>query len=275
MRICQPEMTEQNTGNCAIVVSSVDHFSDLWPPFFQLLFRHWQNPEYPIWLISTRQYYNDPRVESFRTKTDFHWGTNLLKALDEIRSKYIIYLQDDYLLNGTVKAEKLESAVKWLGQCDGNYLDLFATDKIYEETGHDDYGRLTIENKWLVDLQAAIWKVDTLRMQVKHGWNPWGAECALNQNAKELNGEGYYRFTDRCRDVFPYIQGVKGGFWLKEAVDCCREQGIRIDLSYRPSPTAGQSVSRKLWRSFIKRRMAFQRLGRVMFPPPEAVEPQS
>jgi len=267
-------MAEKKTEKCAIVISSVDHFSDLWPPFFQLLFRHWEKPGYPVWLISTQQYYNDPRVNTFRTKTDLHWGTNLLNALEEINADYIIYLQDDYLFNGAVDTEKLESAVRWLEQRKGHYLDLFPSKKIYEGTDHQDYGRLTTENHWLADLQAAIWKVDTLRAQVKHGWNPWGAECALNRNAKELNGEGYYRLTEYCRTSFPYIQGVKGGFWLKEAVDCCREQNIQIDLNYRPSPPVGQSFARKMWRSIIKRRMAFQRWRRAICPPPEAVEPQ-
>ena len=93
-------MAEKKTTRYAIVISSVDHFSDLWPPFFQLLFRHWEKPGYPVWLISTQQYYNDPRVNTFRTKNDLHWGTNLLNALEEINADYIIYLQDDYLFNG-------------------------------------------------------------------------------------------------------------------------------------------------------------------------------
>ena len=102
--------------NCAVVVSSFDGFVDLWHPFFTLLFRHWPDCPFPIYLISNTKEYFDPRVTTINIGEDKQWASNLLIALEQISAKYILYMQDDYFLQSKVDTGYLQKLVEYAKQ---------------------------------------------------------------------------------------------------------------------------------------------------------------
>ena len=238
-------------------MSSVDHFSDLWPLFFHFLFKHWETIPYPIYLISNYRSYKDPRVKTIKLGADAHWGSNLRNALKDIQADYIIYCQDDYLMSAPVKEDELNAALDRFVENDGYYLNLNAHKNYDGEAVSNNVGPLNLDNQWVIDLNAAVWKTSLLNEIVQDGWTPWDAESAFNRYAKGLDAKGAYTLTTDT--IFPYIQAVKGGFWMDEAVQFCLSHSVTPDLTYRPSPPAGNNFFKKSWRSLLKRRMAVRR----------------
>src|SRR3989344_5493514 len=90
---------------CTVVASSFDGNEDLWKPFFTFFFRYWPDCPYPVYLISNFKRFDHSRVTTLTVGTDRKWASNLLMALDQIPSAYIVYLQDDYFLT-----EKIDTA---------------------------------------------------------------------------------------------------------------------------------------------------------------------
>ena len=95
-----------------IIVSSYDKYANLWPTFFDLLFKNWPslntyNKDVPIILISNTKSYHDPRVTVVKSPYEKGWVGNMNDALKQVKTKYILYLQDDYFINDIVLEDKI------------------------------------------------------------------------------------------------------------------------------------------------------------------------
>ena len=248
---------------CPIVVSSCDKYSDIWPQFFYFLFSKSDllTHKVPVYLITQKKEFHHPRVISFMTGVDHGWAVNLKKCLTVIDSDYFIYLQDDFLLKNPLQYQTLDFLVKSLKEKKGKYLSL-TYDPLYQpedsSSQQDDIAPLSLENIWWVlGLEAAIWHAQSLEQLIEDSWNPWQAESGLKKKAREAPHE-YYIMTHSQKFHLEYIQAIKGGFWLKDAVDFCRKENIPIDLKTRPCPPWGETFFKKLYRSFLKRIMTLR-----------------
>lgn len=95
-----------------IVVSSYDKYANLWPTFFELLFKNWPslntyNKDVPIILVSNTKSFNSPRVTTILSPYSRGWSGNINDALKKIKTKYVLYLQDDYFINDIVLEDKI------------------------------------------------------------------------------------------------------------------------------------------------------------------------
>ena len=247
---------------CPIVVSSCDKYSDIWSPFFYLLFSKSDllTSKVPIYLISQKKKFHHPRVISFMTEVDHGWAVNLKKCLSVIDSDYFIYLQDDFLLKNPLQYQTLDFLVTSLREKKGKYLSL-TYDKLYQAdpiSQKDDIAPLSLEKiMWVLGLEAAIWHAQSLEQLIEDSWNPWQAESGLKKKAREAPHE-YYIMTHCQKFHLEYIQAIKGGFWLKDAVKFCQKENIPIDLKTRPCPPWGETFFKKLYRSFLKRIMTLK-----------------
>ena len=94
-----------------VFVSSCDAYRDLWPVMFHFLFRHWPDVPQPVYLVANYHSFADPRVETIRVGRDRHWSDNTRAALEKVPCPFLLYLQDDYLLNGPVQSDLLQQVV--------------------------------------------------------------------------------------------------------------------------------------------------------------------
>jgi len=107
-----------------LIVSSCDKYSDLWPIFFNFLFKYWPEIAGNVYLVSNYSKYPDNRVKTIAVGEDRAWGMNMLKALSEIPYEQFIYFQDDYLLSQRVEQDRLCKTLKEFKRLEANYLSL-------------------------------------------------------------------------------------------------------------------------------------------------------
>src|SRR5262249_49133230 len=100
-------MTSTNQGSAEVsaVVASHDGFADIWPGFFDLLFRFWPDLPYPLYLISNHLTFHDSRVNPLRVGDDISWSDTLARGLARISSRYVLLVLDDFFLTGLVDTE--------------------------------------------------------------------------------------------------------------------------------------------------------------------------
>jgi hypothetical protein len=249
-----------------VLISSCDAFSDLWPICFHFFFRFFPDAPIPVFLVANFDEFKDFRVRSLKTGRDRHWGTNLRHALRAMEAPYILYLQDDYLINGHVDRTEIDGLVSLLHAENGTFISLQQHPLPGKHLSHNHLVRLTSDTFRYVNLQAGIWNRERLLGMVVKGHNPWQGEVHFKNQLRQ-HPEGYFCHTMESREVFPYLEAVKGGFWMRQAVDYCLQNGIKPDLFTRPCPPWGDEWYRKLYRSWLKRRQEFNRIIRAMKAP--------
>jgi len=219
----------------AVVVSSCDGYSDLWPPFFFFFFQYWGNCPYPTFLVANRKRYNDPRVSTILVGEDLDWSSNLRRALLEIRLPYVLLLLDDYFLKGPVNSQRIHELFLYMKRKGAGCLRLFPSpgpDTPCQD--NSEVGEILIGARYRVSLQAAIWKKEILLELLREGESPWELEIKGSRRADTI--EAPFLSVSR-REPWPLLYlctAVVRGKWNREAVRYCRQAGINIDLTRRP-----------------------------------------
>lgn len=244
-----------------ILVSSCDHYADLWPAFFYLLFKYWPDCPLPVYLSANCKAYQDSRVVTLSSPKDKGWAGNLRDSLSQIEVDHIVYLQEDYLFHAPVHSEEIAELCNLLGRKRGAMLQL----KPRAQGSHDEQADSPLEVahfakscEWMATLQAALWNRNRLHDILDAEWNPWQAESGINLHAKQV-GSGFYGLRKGQEGVFPYTEAVKGGYWLPGGARLCRDEGIPLDLKFRPCLPTGRSLVHKIYRSIVKRKTELYR----------------
>ena len=246
---------------CPLVVSSCDAYSDIWEIFFTQLFKYWPEIEGHVYLLSNHKKYEDPRVHSICTGQDLDWGSNMLVALPQIPADYLIYFQDDYLLDRKVDVDFLCSWIEKFINGEGNYLSLRHT-KINPAGSVNMIAGPNETYPTFADFQAGAWKKEMLKQLADLKLNVWSTESEIRK-LRHTNIGGFYYMTNSA-SLVSYIEGVKGKFWMPKAVEFCKKEGLSPNLAYRPCPPQGQDLRSKLIRSYHKRRLQFVHWLRVL-----------
>lgn len=246
----------------AVVVSSCDAYRDLWPYFFYFYFRHAPTLPRPVYLISNFTRFADERVQTILTGPDRHWGDSLAYGLAQIPTEWVLYLQDDYLLSTVVDADRVQDGLTRLQALEGHFLSMLHR-RNDGPAAKDEAFRVIPRDNFFADLQAAVWRRETLLRVVCPHPSPWKGESAIRALARAEEVPGYY-----CQPVGPppllaYVEAVRGKFWRPEGLKFLAAHGIIPNLRFRPFPGLGQSWWGKGRRSWHKRRMAWREAARA------------
>jgi hypothetical protein len=235
----------------AVIVSSFDSYQDLWEPFFTLFFRYWPDCPFPVYLIANRQRYPDRRVTTLLLGEDRNWATNMRAALAMIPQPYLIYMQEDYLLERPVDTGRILRLADYMQQRRAACL------RLYPSPGPDrpcadnlEVGEIDRLAPYRVCLQAALWDRQALESLLVDGESAWNMEGRGSIRSRSL-AQPFLSVrrdprTGRISDpALPYFcTGVIRGRWVRGAVALCAREGIAIDRARR----AVETPSQELWR---------------------------
>ena len=228
-----------------IFVNTSDNFEDCWIPFFLLFQRYWPNCPFPIVLNTETKEFRFDSLDIHCSKVAvgetrrLTWSECLARGLDAIETPYILYLQEDYFLEGPVREDLINT---FLAEMRAGRADVI---RLMECGGagpwHPSQNPLLWEvdrhAKYRISLQAGLWRKSTLRSHVRLHESPWqleafGSARAWRKNEKVLcvNRD---RFSKPDSEIFPYqATGVVSGQWEREIVEpLFARHGIDMDFS--------------------------------------------
>ena len=235
----------------SIVIASCDKYSGLWSPFFTLLFKNWptlsksnnKSPnKIPIFLIANKKEFYDPIVKNILFPNEISWSDNMLGALSQVKTKYILYLQEDYFLTAPVNEELLEQMLDYVKANNAAYLEIAAFNNSAQQVkpliiGKDsiNLAEFSKHSPYRTSLQAGIWDKEVLSWLIKSG------ETAVEfEQISSKRSEGMQRlFLAHVaveNDPIKYINAVVGGLLLKSALDHLSSQGIIFDPKSQSLP---------------------------------------
>ena len=256
----------------AIVISSCDAYSDLWNPFFELFFKYWRNNSYPVYLISNKKIANFENVKTIATQTTNSWSDDMKIALEQIQEDNIILILEDYLFTSPVKTDwldkclnihELENADYFLITC---FPEKFNT--IYPTITpkpNQNYAEISKESTYLCSLQIAIWKNKYLQELLISGENPWQFEINGTKRAAQTKSKHLRLLAEKGNKTVHgpinyYCTAITKGKWMRGAVELCKKENIKIDLSQRKVETKTEETIRNIYISspfFVRRILNF------------------
>ena len=230
-----------------ILVNTCDKFEDCWDPYFKLHQKYWPNCNGTLYLNTEYKTYSYPGlkivpIEGCKQKKDAHkitWSECLIRALDKIEEDVVLYMQEDYFLNGPVDNELVE---KYIGQmANDSTIDCIHLTTLVKDDGpseHPGLYNVALKHEYRISCQAALWRKDVLRSYLMPHENAWHFEEFGSKRAAIFKHHFYLldpsRKESEGKEILPYLKtGIVRGRWLKEVVPLFAENGIIVDFFQR------------------------------------------
>lgn len=280
-------MTDKNWDDCAILVNSCDAYSDLWKPFFRILWDKWpESHDKMIYLNTESKQFID---EGFNIKTlnllpgkseDTSWGERLLDAVNRVESKYILMLLEDFFLESKVDNEKVEEAMEIIKKNEKIASICFMTTlemkeaNIRETPEYKNYMMREKKVHYTLNASPTLWRKETLKTYTLKNDNPWVWE-RFGSIRTWYSSDLFLAKKVNCSEVFVYDAKRGGAVHRGKWVGCCvrpilKELKMDIDLNKRGvvedwtlNPVVYQKKSLK--RMFINKYLSISNTIRGIF----------
>jgi hypothetical protein len=253
-----------------IVVNSTDSFEDCWFPFFKLFSAYWHGSTPKIVLNTETKNFNYvglditcAKVAGSNPASRIAWGECLLRCLDKVDQDIVLYLQDDYFINGPVDVKQIDAFAKIMLKEQYSHISLvtFSNGGPWHSTKYAMLWEVDQKASYRISLQAGLWRKERLRYYLRRHENPWQFEVWGSKRAHRIKDSflsvSHDVFADPSRQIIPYEPtGIVKGKWDRNIVHrLFLENGIDVDFSKRGfyDPQQESSVKRPLVTRVISR----------------------
>ena len=229
---------------CTVLINSCDRYAEAWKPFITLFDIHWKNCPFNVCIATESIDANFPNVTTIKTGTG-SWSKRLNLALNAISTPYVIFMLEDFFLQGDVNEDELVKCVHYMENDPHIGAFYYCRTEGYDipSNRYPGYFDMNKSNRIIYHLncQAALWDRKTLVEATKNEISPWDFEMKGYSIVNDfVRQKDFYcstrSFYDKVRkdDVFPYIverskgYGIFGSKWLwnnkklfkKYSIDC-------------------------------------------------------
>lgn len=220
-------------SSVAIVVSSCDAFFDAWRPFAFFFRKHWSDCPFPVFLIVNRLRVRSNFIQPITVGPDRDWAANMEVALKQIPQPYVLYLQEDYFLNGPVNREQLAADFAYAFDHDAASFCFYGRSQLEHDFVplNDRYGVVPRESDGRTRLQATLWKKDVLQSALRPGESAWNMEARASERTRDLLALSY---MGRDNIPIPYLMSaISRRLWTPEAISLCQSENLQIRPRFR------------------------------------------
>lgn len=176
--------------NLSILTYTHSNCSDIHEMYFDSFEKYFTNTNHNV-LIN--QSINDSRINQIIYDDNLDYYEQMLSALSMIKSDYLIYSQEDYILYDYVNTELLDEYIKLL---DTDKTIMFirlinAGLKGDEQNYNDDFVIIDNNNEYFFSTQVTIWRKDILEKMFNIAKSKYISDEPKNSPyLKSLNGIG-------------------------------------------------------------------------------------
>jgi hypothetical protein len=239
------EKIVNQSNDYSILVNSSDGFEDCWNPFFVLFSKYWPNCNVPIFLNTEQKRWEYSQLNIHCTVVQgeslqrLSWSECLSSALEQIKTPFVLYFQEDYFLNKPVREDIINSAVQYMKlNADVKHIALTQHGSIgpHENYYKKDYLKIRQNAKYRISTQAALWRVDTLKSYIQSGENGWMFE--IFGTIRSRRRQECFLCADYSKGsggpAIDYLHtGVIKGKWLPAIREVFEANGIDMDYEKR------------------------------------------
>lgn len=220
------------SDRCSILIPSCDAYSDLWKPFFTLFFKYWPDCPYPVFLGSNTEDCRDSRVRMIYAGHGKNWSNRVREQLENISSRYVLMMLEDFFLRGPVQTERVEDCLSALETLQGHSIRLTAKrGRLTPVDGAADIGWVPSNEPYRVTTQAGVWNRESLLRLMRPDESIWQFEINGSDRAGAAEGN-FLRVRHSVLDYGRHV--VERGKWFPDKAFHYAAAGIGCDFGCRP-----------------------------------------
>ena len=221
--------------NTSVLIYSCDKYSDVWGPFFKLLFKYWKCP-YQVYVVAEKEQCLIPEVKTINVE-EGEWTDEIRSAVNQIPTKYVIGMCEDFFMRRPVRQDVIDDCI---GHMEKNKdIACFNFEMEYgtlEPTKIKNFGRKPDGSMYRQTCQPTLWRRDILSELLEGSKTPWGWELTTAPDKYS-----YYVWNGPEDElVFEYgyhnheWMGLQKGRWVAhDVMPLFEKEGIDIDYSIR------------------------------------------
>lgn len=228
-------------SRCSVLLSSCDKYEDAWRPFFFFFNREWRNCPYQIYLNTETKGFSIEGKQLYVLNSGectLSWSLRLKKALQRIKTEYVLFLLEDFFMLDKVNQEEINRCLDIMDENHKISVIDFECAKSGEgePCEYEGYCRRNLNSMYFLNCQASIWRRKDLIRFLSPYESPWQFEIYGSGRAKLYNRIFLLR-SSQSPKVFNYNvnwdtgYGLHGGKWLKSNVSLFEQNGIEVDYS--------------------------------------------
>ncbi len=240
----------------SIVVCSCDNYCDTWLPFFKLLKENWQGCDNDIFFVTETSKFNFDglNIKNVNYNSSF-WSDRLIYAFKKIKSKYILFMLDDFFIRDKVDVKIIDFLINEMNKhkdiASFCFMNSLMTGDIADGK-YDDFVLRPNYGDYIFNTQPTIWRKNFFKKLLRKGESAWEAENKGSFRANVLFKKK--KFYSLKKDVKPAIDiefggAIHRGMWTVDTPKLLEKYGITdIDFSKRgfdPKPTSEWTKTRE------------------------------
>ncbi len=215
----------------SIIIPSCDKYSELWEPNLKFLLKSWPNIQnkhafIPIYLMSNFKEYKDPRVINIRLGEDISWSDNFIKALDSVKTKYLLIILEDYIIDKPVNEERLIQIMHLMESTEAAYAELSLDPALAGGIEEPKLPGIVVKSRVAesrTSLQASLWNVNDLKKILEPNESAWDFEIISSIRSRLLTNKFYLVTKD---PVFQYLNAAEKGKLRRSVINYINKQNI-------------------------------------------------
>lgn len=220
-----------------ILVVSYDGYSDLWNDFFKCKQYNWPDCPFETVLANNIKAYEKYNVKVINCGEYSQWSTRTRIALQKIKSKYVLFMLEDFFISSKVKTENILQALSLMEKEELLYYKLQTFSKINTPFFKNDKNLNIIpyDLKYGISLLAAIWDRNFFIQKVgTDDYNPWKFEADRNAECGQNAIDGAkVKYVFDNRNILNICHMVVQGKFIPWSIKEMKRKGFEIDTSYR------------------------------------------
>ena len=240
-----------------VLVVSCDKYQDIVEQYLRYLRLNWSDCSFPIAVATEECTISDKNVRTIKCGKDVQWTKEVLMALDQIKSEYVLLTVDDLFISKKVDNNALEEALLFM--CEHN-IDYYRIPKfqvknskksLYSGTTH--VARIQKDKVYSITIGSSIWRKTKLKKILGDGTKTaWELEDRFIELALKSKRGYYNKYVTDTRPLLHCAHMVTGGRWIRKGVNDMRKQGYEIDTSKREFLSLGQEMRMKVYGTATK-----------------------
>lgn len=216
-----------------ILVPSCDKYSELWDPFYKILFDQWkslntENKDLPVIMISNHLDYPNDRIQVVKVGVESSWSQNMITALAQVKTAYVLIILEDYFLTSIDEHVLYDTMEIVMKKEKAGYVQLGMGDNRYTPKSHPhphikDLYLKPLNAKYRPSLQACLFDKNVLLRLLNPSENPWQFEVDGSIRSQSFQ-EKFYTFLDKM--PLTYVNACYQGHVMTQALTFLKEKGI-------------------------------------------------
>lgn len=232
---------EHYKNSCSILVSSCDKNEELWGPFFKILKIQWPDLYFPIILnTETKKFHcKEFDVETFSLYNRGEkpmWGQRLKETLQRIKTKYVLFILDDYFPVEPVDQKRIEKCIDWMDENkEVAVFDFYRVKGSIDDNRFDSFEIVPKGLPYRLNCSVALWRKESLFQFTRKHESPWQFEIYGSRRSDRYK-ELIYSATEGKPYIYKFEMmryGIIRSKWFPETVDLFERFDIDVDFSRR------------------------------------------